>query len=193
MNGKKFAKFSISFTLVLLILVGVFHIAIDPLFQYHQPWFGLKPVVTDERYQNAGIAKTFDFENVIIGNSLAENFYVSDVEKVFGGKTVKLTAAGSHTSDWKYTLDILKDRKPNTILINLDPYIMNTDPENLKHELPKFLYDYNYLNDVNYLLNFSLLNKYTFDMIKKTVLTVSPNIIRVSVGMKILKPEKRKR
>ena len=167
MNGKKFAKFSISFTLVLLILVGVLQIAIDPLFQYHQPWFRLKPVVTDERYQNAGIAKSFDYDNVIIGNSLSENFYVSDVEKVFGGKTVKLTAAGSHTSDWKYTLDILKDRKPNNILINLDPYIMNTDPENLKHELPKFLYDYNCLNDVNYLLNFSLLNKYTFDMIKK--------------------------
>lgn len=167
MNGKKYAKFSITLTLVLLILVVTLQISIDPLYQYHKPWFGLKPVVTDERYHNAGIAKNFDYENVIIGNSLAENFYVSDVEKVFGGKTVKLTAAGSHTSDWKYTLDILKDRKPNNILINLDPYIMNTDPENLKHELPKFLYDYNYLNDVNYLLNFSLLNKYTFDMIKK--------------------------
>ena len=167
MNGKKFAKFSISLTLVFLILAGALQIAIDPLFQYHQPWFGLKPVVTNERYQNAGIAKTFDYENVIIGNSLAENFYVSDVDKLFGGKTVKLTAAGSHTKDWTYTLDILKDRKPNKVLINLDPYIMNTDPEELKHELPTFLYDYNYLNDVNYFINFSILNMYTFDMIKK--------------------------
>ena len=99
MNGKRFVKLSVSFTLVLLLLVGVSQITIDPLFQYHKPWFGLKPVVTDERYHNAGIAKTFDYDNVIIGNSLAENFYVSDVEKMFGGKTVKLTAAGSHTSD----------------------------------------------------------------------------------------------
>ena len=112
MNAKRFARLSTSLTLVLLMLVAALQIAIDPLFQYHQPWFGLKPVVTDERYQNAGIAKDFDYENAIIGNSLSENFYVSDVEKVFGGKTVKLTAAGSHTSDWKYSLDILKNKSP---------------------------------------------------------------------------------
>ena len=63
MNAKKFARLSITLTLVLLILVAVVQITIDPLFQYHQPWFGLKPVVTDERYQNAGIAKDFDYEN----------------------------------------------------------------------------------------------------------------------------------
>ena len=167
MNAKRFARLSISLTLVLLILVAAVQIAIDPLFQYHQPWFGLKPVVTDERYQNAGIAKNFDYENAIIGNSLSENFYVSDVEKAFGGKTVKLTAAGSHTSDWKYTLDILKNKSPKNILFNLDPYIMDTDPDNLKHELPTYLYDYNYLNDVNYLFNFAIVNKYTYQTIKK--------------------------
>ena len=112
MNAKRFARLSTSLTLVLLMLVAALQIAIDPLFQYHQPWFGLKPVVTDERYQNAGIAKDFDYENAIIGNSLSENFYVFDVEKTFGGKTVKLTAAGSHTSDWKYSLDILKNKSP---------------------------------------------------------------------------------
>lgn len=167
MNAKRFARLSISLTLVLLILVAAVQIAIDPLFQYHQPWFGLKPVVTDERYQNAGVAKTFDYENVILGNSLSENFYVSDVEKVFGGKTVKLTAAGSHTSDWKYSLDILKNKSPKNILFNLDPYIMNNDSNNLKHELPTYLYDYNYLNDVNYLFNFAIVNQYTYQTIKK--------------------------
>ena len=60
MNAKRFAKLSISLTLVMLILVAAVQIAIDPLFQYHQPWFGLKPVVTNERYQNPGIAKTFN-------------------------------------------------------------------------------------------------------------------------------------
>lgn len=167
MNAKRFARLSISLTLVSLMLVAALQIAIDPLFQYHQLWFGLKPVVTDERYQNAGVAKTFDYENVIIGNSLSENFYVSNVEKVFGGKTVKLTAAGSHTADWKYSLDILKNKSPKNILFNLDPYIMDTDSDNLKHELPIYLYDYNYLNDVNYLFNFAIVNQYTYQTIKK--------------------------
>lgn len=181
MNAKRFARLSISLTLIKLIFVAAVQIAIDPLFQYHQPLFGLKPVVTDERYQNAGVAKTFDYENVIIGNSLSENFYVSDVETALDGKAVKLTAAGSHTSDWKYTLDILKNKSPNNILFNLDPYIMNTDPENLKHELPKYLYDYNYLNDVNYLFNFSILNQYTYQTLKMNRANKIPDYNKVFV------------
>lgn len=180
MNAKRFARLSVSLVLVLLIFVAAITIAIDPLFQYHKPWFGLKPVVTNERYQNAGVAKTFDYENVIIGNSLSENFYVSDVEKVFGGRTVKLTAAGSHTADWKYSLDILKNKSPKNILFNLDPYIMDTDPDNLKHELPTYLYDYNYLNDVNYLLNFAI-NKYTYRIVKGNFTNKIPDYDKVFI------------
>ena len=44
---------------------------------------------------------------------------------------------------------------------------MDTDPDNLKHELPTYLYDYNYLNDVNYLFNFAIVNQYTYQTIKK--------------------------
>lgn len=167
MTGKRFAKLSTALTLLLLMMVGALQVAIDPLFQYHQPWFGMEPVITDERYQNAGVAKTFDYDNVIIGNSLSENFIVSDVEKALGGKTVKLTASGSHTVDWRYSLDILKHKAPNNILINLDPFVLNADPFELKHELPGYLYDNNYLNDVNYLFNFSILNKYSYQAIKK--------------------------
>lgn len=175
MTGKRFAKLSIALTLILLILVGVLQVAIDPLFQYHQPWFGMEPVITDERYQNAGVAKTFDYENVILGNSLSQNFIVSDVEKVFGGNTVKLTASGSHTVDWRYTLDILKHKAPKNILINLDPFVLNANPYELKHELPDYLYDNNYLNDVNYLFNFSILNKYSYQAIKKNLASKIPD------------------
>ena len=104
MNGKQFAKFSISFTLVLLILVGVLQIAIDPLFQYHQPWFGLKPVVTDERYQVAGMAKQFTFDNCILGNSLCENFKSSSFDKYYNGKTIKLGSAEKALRQQKNTI-----------------------------------------------------------------------------------------
>lgn len=167
MKSKMFIKATISLLAIALLLVTVFQIALDPLFQYHTPWFGLEPVITNERYQNAGVAKTFDYENALIGNSLAENFFVSDIEKVFDGKAVKLTASGSHTKDWTYLLNILEKRQPKNILFNLDPFILDADPENLKYEIPEYLYDENYVNDVNYLLNFSILNEFSYEMIKK--------------------------
>ena len=70
MNGKQFVIISVSLTLLLLIAVAVLQIAIDPLYQYHIPSFGMKPDVFNERYQNPGVAKHFEYDNVIMGNSI---------------------------------------------------------------------------------------------------------------------------
>jgi len=168
MKSKSFVITTISLMLAALISIGCINIIIDPLFQYHKPWFGLEPAITNERYQNAGIAKNFDFDNVIIGNSLSQNFKPSDFNKGFGGTTVKLTAAGSHTIDWTYILYILKskEKKPSNIVFNIDPYIFDTSATDMKHDLPIYLYDENLFNDVNYLFNFSILKDYTFKSLR---------------------------
>lgn len=111
MKGKTYIVTTLSIFFVVLILVGSFTVVIDPLFQYHKPWFGMKPVIESQRYHNAGIAKQFDFDNVIIGNSMSENFVPNDVSEMFGGKTVKLAAAGSLPLDWSYLLKILTIEK----------------------------------------------------------------------------------
>ena len=101
MKAKKYIISTIALALLALIVVGIINVLFDPLFIYHKPLFGLQPVITNERYQNAGVAKNFDYDNVIIGNSLSQNFKPSDFNEGFGGNTVKLTSAGSHTIDWR--------------------------------------------------------------------------------------------
>lgn len=171
MKSKIYLKTVLSLVIIMLILIGGVNFAIDPLFQYHKPWFGLEPVITNERYQNPGIAKNFDYENVIIGNSLSENFKISDVESVFGGETVKLTASGSHTNDWVYLLDIIKNKSDTTdnILFNLDPYILRYSSKELKHEIPAYLYNQSYFDDVKYLFNFSIMKDFTYNILNKNM------------------------
>lgn len=171
MNSKRFIKLSLSLTLILLILVASAQVAIDPLFQYHKPWFGLEPFIKKERYQDAGMAKTFDFENVIMGTSMAQNFRINEYEELFGGKTVKLTMEGSHPVDWTYVLEDLSHREdhPKTVLLNLDPYVFRADTEKLEHELPIYLFDYNYLNDVNYWLNFQIIKDFTAESVIRNI------------------------
>ncbi len=168
MKARKYIISTIALALSALIVVGVINVLFDPLFIYHKPLFGLQPVITNERYQNAGIAKNFDYDNVIIGNSLSQNFKPSDFNKGFGGKTVKLTSAGSHTVDWTYLLEIISGREeqPDRIIFNIDPYIFQASATEMKHQLPAYLYDKSLLNDVNYLFNFSILKDYTFEMLK---------------------------
>ena len=171
MNSKRFIRLSLCLTLVLLILVAVIQIAVDPLFQYHKPWFGMEPFVKKERYQDAGIAKSFDFENVIMGTSMSQNFKVKDYEELFGGKTVKLTMEGSHPLDWTYILDDLQNREiqPKTVLLNLDPYTFRARTDELEHELPEYLYDFNYCNDVNYWFNFQIINDFTVESVVRNL------------------------
>lgn len=177
MNSKKMVIATFSLLLSALLIMGTINFAIDPLFQYHKPWFGLNANVIDERYQNAGIAKNFEFENVIIGNSMSENFLVSDVENLFDGKTVKLTASGSHVLDWTYLLSILEDRekRPQNILFNLDTGLFDASSKETKHEMPMFLYDNNYLNDVEYLFNFTLMRKYSYGTLKANMNDAIPD------------------
>lgn len=164
MNSKKVITATFSLLLSALLIIGTINFVVDPLFQYHKPWFGLEPCVINARYQNAGVAKKFDFENAVIGNSMTENFLVSDIEKTFGGKAVKLTASGSYVLDWTYLLEILEERAvhPENILFNLDSGFFDASDKTSKHEMPLFLYDNNYLNDVEYLFNYTLTRKYTY-------------------------------
>ena len=183
MKSKSFIISVVSLALAALIGIGGINILIDPLFLYHKPLFGLEPVITNERYQNAGVAKNFDFDNVIIGNSMSQNFKPSFFEDCFYGTTVKLTAAGSHAIDWTYILEILenRDKQPQNIIINFDPFIFDSSSTETKHYLPDYLYDNNVLNDVNYLYNFSILKDYTFKTIKANLNKSVPEIDRLFV------------
>lgn len=57
-----------------ILAAGLLVLLIDPFFHYHMPWFGLKPVINDEIYQNPGLAKHASYDSIIIGSSMTENF-----------------------------------------------------------------------------------------------------------------------
>ena len=164
MTGKKFARITLILTAVLLSSVATVNILIDPLFQYHKPWFGMEPVITNERYQNAGVIKNFDFDNVILGTSLSENFLVSDVNDTFGGKSVKLTMSGSSTYNMTYQMELIKKRGlcPNIILCDMDPVLFESPTDTVKNPLPIYLYNDYFTDDVEYLFNFAILDDFTY-------------------------------
>ena len=144
-------------------------VLIDPLYQYHEPWFGLEFVIADERYINAGVAKNDSFDNAILGNSMSESFSPIDINSLFGGESVSLVMHGSYMLDWSYLLDILSKKEDivENVLINIDPYVFTASPTTFENDLPTYLYDESVINDVNYWFNFSILNQYTIRMLQK--------------------------
>ena len=90
---KKWLRTTVYEIFAIMILVAILQIVIDPYFHYHKPI--TKYRLNDERYINDGIARHFDYDAIITGNSLCQNFSTSQYDELFGTKSVKLTFSGA--------------------------------------------------------------------------------------------------
>lgn len=154
--SQKFIKrfFISSGVLFLLCILAV--VLFDPFFQYHKPLPGLKAVLTDKEYQCIGSLKTFDYDSVIVGSSVAENYYNDWFNQGFDCSSIKAIRSYGATADLCYLLDVaFENQALNYVFYNLDPSALVADTETT-YELtgcPMYLYDNNYFNDVEYWLN----------------------------------------
>lgn len=160
MNAKKFIKHFFIGSGVLLFLCILAVVIIDPLFQYHKPLPGLKAVLTDKEYQCVGSLENFDYDSVIAGSSVAENYYNDWFNKGFDCHVIKAIRSYGATADLCYFLDeAFAHQELKYVFYNLDPSALVSDPEPT-FELtgcPMYLYDDNYINDVEYVWNKGIL------------------------------------
>lgn len=129
---------------------------IDPFFQYHKPWFGLKAVLTDKEYQCIGTLKNFDYDSLIVGSSVAENYYNGWFNEGFNCTAIKAVRSYGATADLCYLLDAAyEDHDLKYVFYSMDTSSLAANPEPT-YELtgsPMYLYNDNYLDDVEYLYN----------------------------------------
>lgn len=141
---------------ILLLICALTVILFDPFFQYHKPLSGLKAVLTEKEYQVPGTLKNFEYDSVIAGSSVAENYYNDWFNEGFDCNVIKAIRSYGATADLCYFLDMAFEyRDLKYVFYNLDPSALVADPEPT-YELtgsPMYLYDDNYLNDLEYILN----------------------------------------
>lgn len=158
MNAKKWLKrYFILLGAALVLVVGLV-VWIDPFFHYHAPAPGFYYELDNERSQNDGILRHFDYDAIITGNSVAENFLTSQAEELFGMDFVKTCLAGATFREVNDRLITALEYHPDTKLVIrcLDYYGFFRDKDALRLELgsyPDYLYDRNPFNDVRYVLN----------------------------------------
>ena len=83
---KKWVIAFFALLLAILLLLGSITAVLDPYFHYHAPLEGLSYELFYQRYQNDGIVKHFDYDALITGNSMTENFKTSLCDELFGTK-----------------------------------------------------------------------------------------------------------
>lgn len=96
---------------LLLSLAGVFNWIVDPFHFYHQPWFEIG-FSKNQRFQNPGIARQFDYDAVLLGTSRAENFRTSVLQQAFGLNIINLAISGSSVTEQALLLDVVLQNRP---------------------------------------------------------------------------------
>lgn len=156
--SKKFSLFCIFTSFIILFMLGTLVYIIDPYFHYHKPYKGISYVLNNQRYQNDGIVKHFDYDAIITGTSMTENFKKTEFDKIFGVNSIKVPFSGGSFKEINDNLIVaLKSNKNIKIVIrSIDLYAINTLPSFMRYEdsmYPRYLYDDVIYNDIKYLLN----------------------------------------
>ncbi len=150
-------RFIITYAVLLTVIGGV-TVVIDPFFHYHKPLSVLGYLMTDrdERYINDGIVKHFDYDSIITGSSMTQNFKASEFDGLFGTRSVKVPLSGGSYLEINEELERAFKANGNIRLVlrGLDYGLISASPdEMLMGKYPDYIYDDNILNDAEYFLN----------------------------------------
>lgn len=173
-NPRKWLALCLFLALVALLLVGGLTAIIDPYFLYHKPISGISYQLDNERYQNYGMARTFDYDALIVGTSMSENFKPSEFDALFGVKSLKLPFSGGSHCEVRELLEFAFAHNGNVkcVIRNIDLFRAFDGKDDRDYPLdtyPNYLYDDNPLNDVSYLLNWEIFVKGTMMDLARTV------------------------
>lgn len=127
---------------------------VDPWYHYHEPILGLPLCLRDGRYQNTGIAEYADYDTLLLGTSVTANMHTSDMDRMLGGKSLKLIVQGGYFADFYGPLDVaLMTHDVKAVFWGTDSNCLRRSDADNPWKEPSYLFDENPINDVSYLLN----------------------------------------
>lgn len=148
---------------------------VDPYFHYHAPdtdtyYYRLN----NQRSQNNGISRNFDYDALITGTSMTENFTTTEMDAVFGTHSIKVCYSGGTYREINDNLKIALASQPKlkTVVRCLDMEKFAENKDRMRSDLgayPTYLYDDNPLNDLRYLLNRDVIMERVLPMIAETL------------------------
>lgn len=139
---------------MMLLAFGLITAIIDPYMHFHKPLNGIAYKLDNERYMNDGICRQYDYDTIITGDSMTQNFKTSEYDKLFGAKSIKVSYPGaSYKELWKSIDNACSRHEVKRVIVNMDGDSM-AQPDYMRYnDLPEYLYNDNVLDDTSYIWN----------------------------------------
>ena len=131
---------------VLLFGISLMVTFVDPYFHCHKPISSMFYRLDNQRSQNDGIIKQFDFDSIIMGTSMCENFKASEFDALFQAQSIKICFSGGSYKEINDNLNraLNSGREIKYVLRCIDYMKLIEDKDHMPSNLgehPTYLYD----------------------------------------------------
>lgn len=160
LDKKSAFRYLAGLIVLFLFLAAAIVVVFDPFYQYHEPWFGLNAVLNDRDNQVVGTIRTFDYDSVLLGSSVAENYDSSFLDASFDCTTLKVIRASGSTADLLYYLDKAhRQQELKNVFWSMDIFALTASPQITltSKDIPRYLHTDTVLDDWPYLWNKEIL------------------------------------
>ena len=142
---------------LIMVAAVALNFVVDPLQIFRPARLFAAMYSQDSRMQDAGLIRSQDFDAVFMGTSLAIHFRQSDIDRVLGVHSLKLSLNGSTSVEQNFVLAAALQHHPKMVLWEMDDWIFRDGPDiDSNVYLPANLYRRNARGFTSYLFSGSI-------------------------------------
>lgn len=171
-SAKNWMLFYIIIQTIILSCIALIVIVIDPFFHYHKPLDNLYYTLESQlqRYYNDGITKHFDYNAIVTGTSMTENFKATEVNDIFSVNTIKVPFSGGYFKEINDNLNVAFEYNSNIEMVvrslDMEKFFATKDTLRFEESMyPWYLYNENPFDDIKYVLNRDVVFSRCWEMI----------------------------
>ena len=126
---------------LLMLTAAALNFVVDPLQLFRSSRLFPAMYSADTRMQDAGLIRSQPFDTAFMGTSLAIHFRQRDIDRILGGRSLKLSMTGSNSREQSFVLDGAMARRPKRVIWQIDDWIFHDAPDlDSNIHLPAALY-----------------------------------------------------
>src|SRR5258707_15452751 len=114
---------------LIIVMAAALNFVVDPLQLLRPARFFPAMYSPDSRMQDAGLIRSQDFDTVFMGTSLAIHFRQSDIDRILGVRSVKLSVTGSNSVEQSFVIAAALERHPKRVIWQMDDWLFRDSPD----------------------------------------------------------------
>ena len=173
----------LSASMVIILALATLNFVVDPLQLFRPARLFAAMYSPDSRMQDAGLIRSQEFDTVFMGTSLAIHFRQSDIDRLLGVKSLKLSMTGSTSHEQSFVIAAALERHPKRVIWQVDDWIFR-DALDVDHDiyLPADLYRRNVKGIAGYLFSGAMARESAW-ILARSIPPLAPLVARLTNGV----------